>query len=254
MNNGRHVNTSVKAYFFHTTFSRPPEDRRVVFHLNHHEINGTTWSISFPVQLVMNDFPQLKGGHFGYCHGISLIDANGKYLDQQNYIGITKRSWLRRMSEHFREVQSGSNKVFHRAWRQYAGSSNVHLSSELIVANYTFDEIMGWEEWAVDKQMVAGTSLNMIPGGFKGTKFLHKHRVTKAPCVALRERNEAVKRFQSSRPRVGMPNLLVSNLWTDPKYAENVICGVRSRLSTDQVRRIRELNSVLKGVTYSRIG
>ena len=35
---------------------------------------------------------------------------------------------------------------------------------------------MDWEEWAVDEQMNAKTSLNMIPGGFKGMKFLHKHR------------------------------------------------------------------------------
>jgi hypothetical protein len=94
MKNGRSTNTSVKAYFFHTEFSRPPKDRRIVFHLNHNEIDGTQWSISFPVQLVMKGFPWIKDGHFGYSHGISLIDAEQKLRDQHNYIGITKRSWL----------------------------------------------------------------------------------------------------------------------------------------------------------------
>lgn len=275
MTNGRHTNTSVKAYFFHTEFSRPPQDRRIVFHLKHNEIDGTQWSISFPVQLVMKGFPWIKDGHFGYSHSICLIEADGKIRDQKYYIGITKRSWLKRMSEHFREIQSGSNKVFHSAWRQYAGNSNVYLASELIVANHTFDEIMAWEEWAVDEQMAAGTSLNMIPGGFKGMKFLHEHRITTSTRITIEERDEAIKRYQALNPRVGIPNLLISQLWNDPEYAENVICGAEGRLSADQVRRIRELNNdgipietitelvnarnqlqvkrVLKGVTYSRI-
>jgi hypothetical protein len=179
------------------------------------------------------------------------------------------------MSEHFREVQSGSNKTFHSAWRQYAGNNNVHLTSELIIANHTFNEIMAWEEWAVDQQMAAGTSLNMIPGGFKGMKFLHEHRITNLPRVTIEERDDAVKRYQALNPRAGIPNLLISQLWNDPEYAENVICGGEGRLTADQVRRIRGLSDVgtpieritelvnarnqlqvervLKGVTYSRI-
>lgn len=35
---GRSVNTTVKAYFYHTQFSRPPQDQRVVFHLIHNEL------------------------------------------------------------------------------------------------------------------------------------------------------------------------------------------------------------------------
>jgi hypothetical protein len=275
MRNGGRLNTSVKAYFFHTEFSRPPEDRRVVFHLNHNEIDGTLWSISFPVQIVMKGFPWIEDNHFGYCHGIAFREADGRVRDQHNYIGITKRSWLKRMSEHFREIQSGSSKAFHSAWRQCAGNSNVYLTSELITSNHTFDQIMAWEEWAVDEQMAAGTSLNMIPGGFKGMKFLHEHRITRAPLITIDEREEAVKRYQALNPRVGIPNLLISQLWNDPEYAEKVICRAEGRLSADQVRRIRELNDVgipiekiaeivsarnslqvervLKGATYSRI-
>jgi hypothetical protein len=35
-----------------------------------------------------------------------------------------------------------------------------------------------WEEDQVDIHMAAGNSLNMIPGGFKGNRFLHEHRLT----------------------------------------------------------------------------
>lgn len=275
MRNGRHVNTSVKAYFHLTQFSRPPEQRRVVFHLNHHQISGTQWSISFPVQMVMKGFPWIEAGHFGYSHGISTTDVDGNHLQQHNYIGVTKRSWLQRMAEHFREIEGGSNRLFHSAWREYVGSRRVHLTSELIVGNHSFEEIMAWEEWQVDEQMNQGTSLNMIPGGFKGMRFLHEHRLTGKSKVSLEERDSALKRYQLLNPRAGIPNLIIGELWNNPEYAESVICGVEGRLSADQVRRIRSLSGdgvpidkivelvsarnalqverVLKGITYSRI-
>jgi hypothetical protein len=145
----------------------------------------------------------------------------------------------------------------------------------LVVVNHSFEEIMGWEEWAVDREMAAGTSLNMIPGGFKGMKFLHEHRLTKSQRITLEERDEAIVRYQGQNPRVGVPNLIVSELWNNAQYAENVICGAEGRLSVEQVRKIRELNELaisveeithlvaarnqlqverlLKGITYSRI-
>ena len=123
--------------------------------------------------------------------------------------------------------------------------------------------------------MAAGTSLNMIPGGFKGMRYLHEHRLTSSTRVSIEERDKAIERFQSLHPRAGIPNLLISQLWNNPEYAEQVICGAEGRLSPDQVRRIRELNAtgipvekivdlvgaknllqverVLSGVTYSRI-
>jgi hypothetical protein len=141
MRNGARINTSVKAYFHHTEFSRPVSDRRVVFHLNYHELDGTAWSISFPVQFVMKGFPSVPDGHFGYSHGIALIRPDGSMEEQHNYVGVTRRGWLRRMSEHFSEIKSGSHKAFHSAWRQYIGKRNVHLMSELITANHSYEQI-----------------------------------------------------------------------------------------------------------------
>jgi hypothetical protein len=145
----------------------------------------------------------------------------------------------------------------------------------LIVLNRSFDEIMSWEEWAVDNEMASGTSLNMIPGGFKGMKFLHEHRLTCRERISFEERETAIAKFQASNPRLGVPNLLVSELWKNQDYAEKVICGAEGRLSIEQIREIRRLNSakvpiekicekvsaknilqvqrVLDGITYSRI-
>jgi len=276
MQNGTSVNTTVKAYFHHTEFSRDKNERRVVFHLQYNAVNGTQWAISFPVQVVMNGFPKVPDSYVGYSHGITLLDGEGKPKPpQHNYIGITKRGWLKRMSEHFREVETGSNKTFHSAWREYSRRSDALLTSELIVLNHSFEEIMSWEEWAVDREMNAGASLNMIPGGFRGLKFLHKHRLTNHERVSLEERDSAIAEHQSSNPRLGVPNLLISELWNNQDYAEKVICGAEGRLSPDQVREIRRLNSlgfpvektcdavgaknllqvqrVLDGITYSRI-
>ncbi|MGE6196766.1 hypothetical protein ACLH0M_14745 [Aeromonas media] len=275
MRNGKHTNTSVKAYFYYKEFARPKTERRVVFHLNHHEIDGTMWSISFPIQVVMKGFQFIEDGCIGYCHGISLLGDEASSFGQRNYCGVTKRDWLKRMGEHFRAIRNGSNKLFHSAWRQFVGRSDVHLISELIVVNHTFEEIMAWEEWVVDREMAAGTSLNMIPGGFKGMKFLHEHRLTLSERVSLEERDAGTLQYQAANSRAGIPNLLISELWNDQAYAESVICGAEGRLSVDQVRRIRQLNDsgvsiekiveatsaknklqverVLSGLTYSRV-
>lgn len=247
----------------------------MVFHLVYHEIEGTQWSISFPVQIVMKGFPKIPDGYMGYSHGIALRAPDGTLGTQFNYIGITKRNWLKRMAEHFNEVRRGSNKTFHAAWRKYAGSSDAMLVSELIINNHTLDQIMGWEEYEVDQQMDAGTSLNMVPGGFKGLKFLHEHRLTSGSRITLEERDAAVETYQILNPRAGVPNLLVSQLWKNQQYAELVICGPEGRLSPNQVRRVREMGSqgisaesivalvgakdvlqverVLSGHTYARI-
>lgn len=269
--------TEVKAYFHHTQFSRTEHERRVVLHIIHNTFSGTQWTISVPLQMLMLGFPSIPDAHIGYTHSICLLDAKGKPLEKEyRYIGISKRSWLERMAEHFNEIQSGSNKTFHRAWREYAGNNHVQLGSELIVVNHTFDQIMAWEEWAVDQEMAKGTSLNMIPGGFKGIKFLHEHRLLQPhEKLTLEARETAISEYQLKNPRLGIPNLLISALWKNEDYARSVICGAENRLSPDQVRDIRKLAAnglptekivelvgalnvrqverVLAGNTYSRI-
>jgi hypothetical protein len=270
------VQTEVKAYFHHTPFSRPKHERRIVLHICSHKINGTVWSISVPLQMLIKGWPKIENEHIGYAHSITLIDSATGEMDQHFYIGVSKRNWLARMAEHFREIHSGSNKTFHRAWREYIGRRDVLLGSELITGNHTFEQIMDWEEEFVDKYMALGKSLNMIPGGFKGVRFLHEHRlIGSARNVTLEDRDRAATQYQSLNPRIGVPNLLISELWKNEEYAQKVICGVEGRLSVEQVREIRRLNAmkmsiekitsmvkalnerqverVLSGDTYSRI-
>lgn len=252
-------------------------DWRVLYHLRiKNQFNGTPWVITFPLQMIMKYYPhKTKGTYFGYSHGIVLMDEKDQDKDEYVYIGITKRNWLTRMAEHFREINSGSNKTFHRVWRNYIGRRDVNLISELVVANHTFEAIMQWEEDMVDKEMAAGTSLNMIPGGFKGMRFLHEHRLTKSPVVSLKERDRATEKYQKQHPRAGIPNLFLSELWKDDDWAANAICSQTNRLSKDQVwairvlgddgltpeeitervgaRNVRQVKGVLSGKRYSKV-
>ncbi|ELF1354467.1 hypothetical protein ACPFT9_003516 [Vibrio cholerae] len=269
------VETMVKPYFSFDEFKRGEDESRVVVHCTVAEFDGTPWTISFPLQYIMKGFPKIKGQHFGYCHKIALFDDDGTFDKEYVYIGVTKRNWLKRMSEHFNEIKSGSNKLFHKTWREFTGNKKVMLSSELIVGDHTFDQIMAWEETMVDRCMDDNISLNMIPGGFKGMKFLHKHRLLKSERSTIDERDDAVLEFQKLHPRAGIANLLISELWKNDDYAKKIICGADDRLSVEQVLKIRELNEigvpvekitqtvnarnlqqvqrVIKGKTYSRI-
>lgn len=243
--------TRVAPYFDQPQYSRPEGQRRVVLHIDFHVIDGTEWSISFPVQIVMKGFPTIADAHVGYSHSITLVNDDGSLGTQHFYIGITKRNWLERMAEHFREVRNGSNKTFHAAWRRYVGTKKARLQSELIVTNHSFKQIMDWEEDQVDLHKEQGNSLNMIPGGFKGLKFLHEHRLLASPSATLEEREAAIALHEVINPRAGIPNLLISTLWKDPDYAALVICGAEGRLSQDQVRQIRTLAK--QGITHKEI-
>jgi len=54
--------TFIKPYFYHTEFSRPLDERRIVFHLRYNTYQGTEWDISFPVQVVMKGYQLIKDG------------------------------------------------------------------------------------------------------------------------------------------------------------------------------------------------
>lgn len=154
------------------------------------------------------------------------------------------------MSEHFNEIKSGSNKLFHQTWREFTGKKNVMLSSELVVGDHSFEQIMSWEEDFVDRYMEL-VSLNMIPGGFKGMRFLHKHRLLKGDRVSIKDRDAALVEYQRQHPKAGIPNLLISKLWKDDEYAARIICGPEGRLSVQQVQEIRKLNAM--GIPLEKI-
>jgi hypothetical protein len=238
----KQTNVTFKAYFQNPGFERPPEQRRVVLHVLVKEADGLKRSVSVPLQPLMAGWGDATKGHQGYSHSLSFFDEQGGHLEQWFYIGVTSRNWLQRMEEHFQEMRSGSNKRFHAAWRAYAGDSGVVLHSELIVLNHSYDGIMAWEEEQVDIHKALGNSLNMIPGGFKGMRFLHEHRLTASENISLEERERAVREYaRRTSKRIGVPNLLLTELWQDDEFYLKVLAGRDDVLTPGQVVAIRQL-------------
>lgn len=236
------VDIEWKAYFAHPQFARPPEAQRVVLHIMIKEATGLTRAVSAPLQALMHGYGDVSEGYQGYAHKIAFFGDDREFINEVAYVGVTKRHWLVRMDEHMAEIRSGSNKRFHAAWRAYAGNAKVMLSSELIVLNHTYEGVMAWEEEQVDAQMANGTSLNMIPGGFKGLRFLHEHRLTDQPDITLEERDIAIAEYvQRGGVRPAVPNLFLAELWRDDSFYLKVLAGRSDVLSPAQVLAIREL-------------
>ena len=235
-------NIAFKAYFQHPGFERPPDQRRVVLHVLVIETDGLRRSVSLPLQALMVGWGDVDEGYQGYNHSICFLAEEGHPLEQWYYAGVTSRNWLERMEQHLQEIRSGSNKRFHAAWRTYAGDCQVVLGSELVVLNHSYEGIMAWEEEQVDIQMAAGRSLNMIPGGFKGLRFLHEHRLSTSLNISLKERENAIREYVrrgGGRPRV--PNLLLTELWRHDKFYLKVLAGRDDVLTPGQVMAIRQL-------------
>lgn len=245
---------------------RSPGHHRAVLHLYKAMFKGHIWRISIPIQYLMKGFPLKPNGHMGYYHSI-VVQHPDSYLSEwtekngtlegipeeprYDYVGITSRSWLVRMKEHIRGIETGENKAFYNAWRHFTKDERVMFMSELIVANQSYDDIMNWEEARVDVEMEAGRALNMIPGGFKGIRELHKLALLSRDRPSLKERQAAIDAAERANPRRGVPNLLMAELWKDDDYAAKIICGADGRLSVDQVRSARDLNEM--GVPVEKI-
>ncbi|MGJ7542561.1 hypothetical protein [Variovorax sp. LT1R16] len=126
------------------------------------------------------------------------------------------------------------------------------LGSELVVLNHSYEGIMAWEEQMVDEQMEAGKSLNMLPGGVKGLRLLHEHRLTSQVEVSLEERDRAIAEFaRRVGVRAGVPNLFLAELWRDDDFYLKVLRGRSDVLSPGQVLAIRDLAA--KGQTAQQI-
>ena len=239
------LNRTLKDYRIHKEFARCPEEQRVVLHLYLSYPDKTKWVIHIPLQALMKGFGDPEEGYQCYSHGICLVDESGNPIGEESYYcGITSRNWLKRMAEHFREIKGGSNKLFHRAWRDYQGRSDVVLNSELIVLNHSFQGAMAWEEWIVDRYMAEKRSLNMICGGFKGLRQLHKLGYLSKQEASNEERDIALLKYAKEHPKAGIPNLFIAGLWEDDQFYAKVIGNRPNTLSREQIQRIRSLASL----------
>jgi len=214
--------------------------------------NGITWKTIVPLQFLLKGWGDANSGHQCYIHTIAhkleQIDSLEKWQarrqadsDEYYYVGITGRNWLLRFSEHMGELRRGSRKKFHAAWRDSLGLRDVHFISSLMDINLTYEDAMNWEELHVDRVAYGPNGLNMIPGGFRGQRELHKLGLIGRLGIALEERDKALAEYVRRNPRRGIPNPFVAELWKDDEfYLKNI--GARAKtLSPDQVRKIRKL-------------
>jgi hypothetical protein len=242
-NISKRLNIDLRDYTKQPEFAREYDERRVVLHIVIKDANKTTWVIHLPLQSLMVGFGDPMDGYHCYGHGISFLDENGSPLEKDMfYCGITKRGWLTRMTEHFRDIKGGSNKTFHKRWREYQGESNVLLNSELIALNHSFDAAMNWEEWIVDKYISQDKSLNMIPGGFKGLKVLSRWQYFSGPeGRAFAVRGQDTFTYFKNESRTGIPNPMIEKLWRNDQYYAKVIGNRDSTFSSDDINKIRAM-------------
>lgn len=228
---------------------RDYEERRVVVHIVIKEDNKTTWAVHLPLQSIMVGFGNPEEGYQCYAHTITFLDDDGLPVnDELSYCGITSRGWLKRMSEHFTEIEKGGQRKFHKNWRKYMAERNILLNSELIALNHSYIAAMDWEEWIVERYMSKSVSLNMIPGGFKGLRYLGhlRNRIGKDD----KKQSDACQygdKKQSPRDKSD----LMANLWRDDGYYRKVIGNRKTNFSYDQVVLIRLMDKF--GVSIQRI-
>ncbi len=168
--------------------------------------NDLSWKIIVPLQFLLKRWGDANQGHQGYIHTIihnvpknetfdKLYERQMKDEDSYYYVGITGRNWLKRLSEHVSEIHHGSRKSFHRAWRESMGMKNIQIVSSLMAINMTYDDAMNWEEKEVDRISSDQYGLNMISGGYKGLKYLHKLGITSKARLSLNERERAIEEY-----------------------------------------------------------
>jgi len=215
--------------------------------------NGITWKTFVPLQFLLKGWGDANSGYQCYVHSISHNSPQRGSVDRLMtrlvtdseddfyYVGITGRNWLQRLSEHMRELRRGSRRRFYEAWRESLNLTDVLFVSALKNVNLSYEEAMNWEEHNVDTVAYGPNGLNMIPGGFRGAKFLHEHRITNRVDITLEERDKAIEEYIRQNPRKGAPNPYISALWEDDDYYERVMEANPKRLSRNQVVQILKL-------------
>jgi hypothetical protein len=224
--------------------------------------NGVTHKIILPLQYLLKGWGSVTQGHQCYVHSISenmppqasgqdLAGLNLRDTENYYYVGITGRNWLTRLGEHIREMASGSQRLFYMAWRERYGAPGILFTSFLDDINQTYETAMNWEEAKVDEIASDQYGLNMIPGGFKGLKLLHKARIIQNTNISLDEREHAIAEYFRQNPRKGLPNPFIAALWKNDDFYIKMIEAKEKTLNPNQVRKIRLLGQ--QGMAISDI-
>lgn len=225
------------------------------YHTNFAYEDGTYWKTIVPLQFLLKGWGDANDGHQCYVHTISQNRGEVKSVEDWQarveadssdyyYVGITGRNWLVRFSEHMGDMRRGSRKRFHQAWRDNLGIKDVLFTSSLMDINRSYEEAMEWEEAYVDRYASDSQGLNMIAGGFKGLRELHKLGIIARDDISLEQRSAAMAEYLRQHPRKGVPNPFLAELWKDDDYYLKVIATRPKTLSPEQVREIRRLAAV----------
>jgi hypothetical protein len=248
--------------------------------------NGMVHKRIVPLQFLLKGWGDATKGFQGYVHTISenvsrsvssedILRLNFRDSESYYYVGITGRNWLLRLDEHVREMANGNQRRFYSAWREHYGISGVLFTSYLCEVNQTYEDAMNWEEAKVDEIANDQYGLNMIPGGFKGLRFLHQCRIIHDTNITLEERELAIAEYCRRKPRKGLPNPFIAELWKSDDFYLKVIEAKEKTLTPEQVNQIRALHAqgkspsqivdevgalnepqvknVIKGKTYRRV-
>jgi hypothetical protein len=192
------------------------------------------------------------------------------------YVGVTKRSWQQRWSEHQYAIERGSPLLFHRRFREEKEKGRItYINHKVMGITDDLELLYASEEFLVEGHWEDERRLNMIPGGKSGLRYLRENGLIGKSVIPLPdERYKIIGKWLRDNPRKGLPAPWVAEKWRDNDWAIAQICGRSGRFSVEQVRAIRELakthtateiyerigakdvaqvNRVLEGRTYTRI-
>lgn len=230
--------------------------------------------VGHPMGPALRTSRDVSGRYQVYEHSF-VHDDTGAVLEGLTYIGVTKRGWQTRWTEHQAAAQRGSRYRFHDAIRAW-GDRATTVAHSVIAVGQSEQQAMALEEKMVGFESLYPRGLNMIPGGYAGLAYLRSIGAAgRNEPLTPDDKHDIINRFFEATARKGQPNPLAAALWQDPSYAERVICGPDDRLKPDQIRMARYLASMgsspaeiaaqvgarnvpqvhrlLSGSTYSRI-
>jgi hypothetical protein len=246
--------------------------------------------VSVPLQCILKHWGNVENGYMIYEHNLSAMDNAELQFQSISYIGLTSRNWQTRYKEHQRDALTGSELLFHTSLAGVIDQDSVIqrgmgpfeivrtgacLLSELQYVNLSYEEAMEFEERMVERSTLHPKGLNMIPGGFAGTKYLHKLGYLKKDRATVDDRDFAAAKYLNENPVKKMSTPWVQENWAKDEFYESVIFKRNNTLNKEQVlsirkyghdwgfdaevisnlvgANIRQIRDVLSGKYYSRV-
>lgn len=226
-------------------------------------IIGSSAQIEVPLNPVLKGYEAIEGKHVVYCHSFQTDVPLA-------YIGVSKKPWYERLSQHISSARDGSSYLFHQAIIKHQDTQVLH---KVFLCELDYESAMELEEEFVENMSLYPLGLNMIPGGNAGIKYLHKLGFV---VKSASQKDKTTEQLASRESLAGKPNPLCAARWaSDAEFVERVICGHSGRLTGEQVRTIRllvtfgktteqitnlvsarnkrQVSGVLNDKTYSRI-